>query len=377
MTVYCRGCWWSDEWDGLEYGINFDPQEPFLSQVEGLFHKVPTMALHGLHTTLVNSEYTNMVGYLKNCYFITHSDYDENCAYGSYIHHSKDSVDNLMLDQSELCYETVNCRNCYQTFFSLDCEDCQNVYFSKSCNGCSNCFGCVNLRNKSYHIFNRPYSKSEYEKKLQDYIPHTFQKQQEMIEMIHSKWPYYPTKYAHERHNTNVTGDYIFNCKNTYDSFIITDAENCRYCALIVPSGLKDSYDLTHYGPLSELVYESFQVGDHVSRIKFSWWAVTNNEDVEYSMFVTGCRNVFGCVGLKKREYCILNKQYSKEEFEKLRAQIIEQMNTKPYRDQQNHEYRYGEFFPTEMSPFAYNETTAQELFPTMTKEEAIEKGYS
>ena len=152
LTVYCRGCWWSDEWDGLEYGINFDPQEPFLSQVEGLFHKVPTMALHGLHTTLVNSEYTNMVGYLKNCYFITHSDYDENCAYGSYIHHSKDSVDNLMLDQSELCYETVNCRNCYQTFFSLDCEDCQNVYFSKSCNGCSNCFGCVNLRNKSYHI---------------------------------------------------------------------------------------------------------------------------------------------------------------------------------------------------------------------------------
>ena len=35
----------------------------------------------------------------------------------------------------------------------------------------------------------------------------------------------------------------------------------------------------------------------------------------------------------------------------------------------------YGEFFPPELSPFAYNETIAQEYFP-LTKEQAIEKGY-
>ena len=37
--------------------------------------------------------------------------------------------------------------------------------------------------------------------------------------------------------------------------------------------------------------------------------------------------------------------------------------------------YRYGEFFPPELSPFAYNETIAQEYFP-LTKEQAIDKGY-
>jgi len=37
--------------------------------------------------------------------------------------------------------------------------------------------------------------------------------------------------------------------------------------------------------------------------------------------------------------------------------------------------YRYGEFFPPELSPFCYNETIAQEYFP-LTKEQAIEKGY-
>ena len=35
----------------------------------------------------------------------------------------------------------------------------------------------------------------------------------------------------------------------------------------------------------------------------------------------------------------------------------------------------YGEFFPPNLSPFAYNETIAQEYFP-LTKDEAIKKGY-
>ena len=36
----------------------------------------------------------------------------------------------------------------------------------------------------------------------------------------------------------------------------------------------------------------------------------------------------------------------------------------------------YGEFFPKELSPFAYNETIAQEYFP-LTKEEALKKGFA
>jgi hypothetical protein len=50
-------------------------------------------------------------------------------------------------------------------------------------------------------------------------------------------------------------------------------------------------------------------------------------------------------------------------------------MNDMPYVDKKGREYRYGEFFPPELSPFAYNETITQEYFP-LTKEEALEKGY-
>ena len=46
-----------------------------------------------------------------------------------------------------------------------------------------------------------------------------------------------------------------------------------------------------------------------------------------------------------------------------------------PYVDKKGRVYKYGEFFPVEFSPWAYNETIAQEYFP-LTKDEAIQKGY-
>ena len=46
-----------------------------------------------------------------------------------------------------------------------------------------------------------------------------------------------------------------------------------------------------------------------------------------------------------------------------------------PYVDSKGRVYKYGEFFPPELSPFAYNETIAQEYFP-LGKEQALNQGY-
>lgn len=118
LTIYCSPCWWGDDWEGLDYGVDFDPQRPFILQVRDLFQKVPIMNLFGLYTTLENSDYTNMVSYLKNCHMVTYSDFGENITYGSFVNHSKDSVDNLMAENCELCYEDINCNKCFQTLFS-------------------------------------------------------------------------------------------------------------------------------------------------------------------------------------------------------------------------------------------------------------------
>ena len=47
-----------------------------------------------------------------------------------------------------------------------------------------------------------------------------------------------------------------------------------------------------------------------------------------------------------------------------------------PYVDKKERIYKYGDFFPSDLSPFAYNESIAQEYFP-LTKDKAIKQGYS
>ncbi|MDD5750586.1 MAG: hypothetical protein PHU56_02980 [Candidatus Pacebacteria bacterium] len=377
--VYCSSCWWSDDWDGLDYGVDFDPQKPFLTQLHELLHRVPMMNLFGLYNTLINSDYTNMVTYLKDCYMVTTTDHGENLLYGCSIQdNSRDSVDNLMNSKIELCYELINCEQCYRTFFSIDCSRCRNVYFSKNCRECNDCFGCCDLRSKQYYFFNKPCSKEEYQKLLGDYDLSSYSKVEAVKERSREHWLKFPVKYIHGNHNVNSNGEYIYNSKNVLDSFIMDGAKDCRFCSFanFFPGNLSDTYDLTNYGINSSRLCETLQSGNGVDRAFYSWWVVTNSSEIEYSFFLTNCHNIFGSVGLKKKQYCILNKQYTKEKYEILRKQIMEQMDALPYTDKKGRINKYGEFFPTEMSPFAYNIGSAQEYFP-LTKQQAIEQGYS
>ena len=85
---------------------------------------------------------------------------------------------------------------------------------------------------------------------------------------------------------------------------------------------------------------------------------------MEYSALCVNCKNCFGCVGLKKKQYCILNKQYTKEKYFELRNKIIEHMNEMPYVDKRGLIYKYGEFFPLEFSSYPYNNSFANLFFP-------------
>ncbi|KKP86001.1 MAG: hypothetical protein UR88_C0001G0003 [Candidatus Nomurabacteria bacterium GW2011_GWA1_35_8] len=376
IIVYCNECWWSDKWNAMNYGVDFDSSKPFLAQLFDLMNRVPAVSRFGLYTSLVNSEYTNMVGYLKNCYLVTHSDSDEDCAYGSNLTNSKNCIDTYFVHKCESCYEITNCHKSYNIMFCVDCINCYNLLFCKNCTGCNDCFGCVNLVNKRYYIFNQSYTQDKYEEKLKEIYPSTHEKIDRAWIESKKPWIQYPQKYMHGIKNLNVSGDYVYNCKNVKNSYIAAKLEDSRYCMLITPGQTRSSnlYDFTHFGISSELVYESLQVGNQVSNIKFSWFAVTGTRNLEYCISAIGCNDCFGCVGLKKREYCIFNKQYSKEEYEILREKIIKHMQDMPYVDKKGRVYKYGEFFPMEASPFGYNET-AHIYFP-LTKEQVLERGY-
>ena len=63
---------------------------------------------------------------------------------------------------------------------------------------------------------------------------------------------------------------------------------------------------------------------------------------------------------MKRAKYCILNVQYSKEEYDELAPKIIEQMRLSE---------EWGELFPMSRSPFGYNETMANDYFPLSEEE--------
>ena len=377
FPVYQQKYWWSDKWDPLSYGKEINWNEPFLKQIQELRNRTPRMNLIGLHQTLENSEYVNMAHNLKNCYLIFNSDYNENCLYGSEIESSKDCIDNLMIDSCTLCYDCINCNKCYKTFFSEDCNECNDVYFSKDCIGCNNCFGCVNLRKKSHHIFNKPYTREEYEARIKEYNLSSRASlrgwQKKTQDFWETKGKY---KHFHGLQNDDVSGDYINNSKNIHNCFIVRGSKNCKYCMWLIVGNNEDCYDYAQFGQNTELMYEVMQAGYQTSNVKFSYLVAAMSSSIEYSDSVYGSSNCFGCSNLRDKEYCILNKQYSKEEYNEFIPKIKKHMNEKPYVDKKGRVYKYGEFFPIELSVIPYNQSSAQDFYP-LSEKDAEEKGYS
>ncbi len=372
--VYCRECWWSDKWDPQTYGRDYDFSRPFFKQFRELLHSIPHVAL--ISSNVVDSDWVNQETDDRNCYLNFGGHFNENSAYNIFELRGKDSLDNYWLLNSELCYECINCENCYQTIFSRDCSDCRNVYFSWDCRNCSDCFGCVGLRNKRYYIWNEPRTKEEYEKFLAE------------NKLTHSNLPRFkekllriglslPHRFAVLYKCQNVTGDIISeskNAKNTWVSEKVEDSKN-----IYIAADIKDCMDATALG-WSQLSYECAHAMG-VNRSKFCTYSIVSGEGAPASMELEYCYGTvtssfcFGCVNLRKGQYCILNKQYTKEEYLILCEKIKKQMATLPYVDAAGVKYGYGEFFPPDISLYAYNETGGQDYYP-LTKQEALTRGF-
>ncbi len=377
LRVYCPECWWGDSWDPMDYGINYDANRPFLEQVKELTRIVPFPATESLYSSLKNSDYSNGIAWSKNCYLTFWADFCESVYYSSILNGFKFSSDCIRGWESELCYESIGFIRNYRTFFSDECDDCLDVWFSRNCYNCTNCIGCVNLRGASNSIFNIKYSKEDYARKVKELKLDTWSGIQEVKKRAFDFWLTQPYREYHGHSmNLNVTGDYTFQSKNSKEGYIVNYTENSKYCSFITVSSTKDSMDYSGWGNNAELIYEGVVVGEGASNVKFSGYGTNDIANLEYCIWNTSAKNNFGCVNLKRKSYCILNKQYSKEEYEKLKARIIEDMKVNPYVDKLGRKFFYGEFFPPEMSLFPYNKSNAMRFFPK-TKEQALSMGYT
>ena len=362
-VVWCYDCWFSDDWDARDYGVAYNPARSFFEQFNEMWKKVPKISL--IYVRSPGSEYTNISADNKGCYMIVESSNNENCTHCYWIQQSKDLIDVSFSHQTELLYECDDCYNSYKLLYSKGCHDSRESYFLFDCRDCSNCIGCVNLRNKQYHIWNVPHTKEEYEAFLKRARLDTYVGVERLRSEFSAFLIKHPIKYAEIVNAPGSTGNYIKDAKNCRHVFHCYDAEDSKY-GVHVWRDAKDCVDVDTAGRGAELIYNSINSGISTAH-QISSCVCWSSTFMDYSYYSFNCNNCFGCVGFRKQDHCILNKQYSKEEYEKLREQIVSQMKERG---------EYGQFFPTNVSAFGYNETAAQEQFP-LTKDQALAQGFS
>lgn len=349
--VYAQEYWWTDKWDPKSYGRDFDFNKSFFEQWKELFMSVPQLALNNNNSE--NSQYTNQCENNKNCYLLVASSFCEGCMHGMWMQNCKDSIDCLYLSKSELCYEVVNGENCYHCMFSRNIENCSDCTYCLNCIGCSNCIGCVNLRNKKYYIFNEPYSKEEYSKKIKE-----LKIDKDSFEKFALK---FPQKFYKGSKTENFSGDYLYEVKNAHNCY------NCRYGEGI--KNCQDAWKARNCQDLTETLQNDFCFsleGSAYNNNSIFSMKISETSDAAYCSHCYFSSNLFGCVGLRNAKHCILNKEYKKSDYTELQSKIIEHMKRTG---------EWGKHFPSQLSHFGYNESVANEYFP-LTKEEAKNKGY-
>lgn len=348
FPIYEQSEWVSDEWDSISYGQDYDPSHSFISQFKELQSKVPHP--HQLGTKNVKCEWSDDVWNSRDCYLCRSLLDCEYLSYGYRTFRCKNSVDVTYCFDTELSYDCLNCSKCYQVRHAIHTRDSMDSAFLYDCRNVQNCFMCWNLRNKQYCIENIQYSKEEYFDRMKKNDIHSYKSIEELYKVFHS----HISKDAVHRQNFNVkvvdsTGNFITECKNCVNCFFFDQSENCRNCFRGIQS--RDVID---------------SVGSAAEKCALTAIDVWSYETVatfycshcRYSAYLDSCSECeycFGCAGLRKKKYCILNKQYSEEEYNILRSKIIEDMKIRG---------EWGRFFPISFALCGYNLSLANIFFP-------------
>lgn len=362
-TVYKNEVWWGDSWEALDYGREFDFTRPFFEQFYELQLAVPREGTSVFQSE--NCEYNSHIRQSKNCYMNSLVVRAEDLHYSYWVVEAESSLDCLMhiSGKSSLCYECIDFANCFRGIALQDCYHCNDCAFSFLLRSCDHCLFCSNLSNKSYHMFNKPCTKEEFEtayKNLLDGSYASWEKAYKQFLDVRSKAVH---RDAMLPHCENVSGDHIFDSKNCNSCFDGNDSEDCSYCASL--GDTKDVHTCLSAGwPRCEKLYNcvTSRGCTDMAFCRYMWFS----NSMRYCDSCQTCSNCFGCIGLRHKKYCILNKQYSKKEYEELRTKIINHMKNTG---------EWGAFWPYQSFPFAYNESSAQEFYP-LTKEEILERGY-
>jgi len=289
----------------------------FLNEFQNLLIKFPH-----LPSNIINSENCDLgdkIYYSKNLEYCFDC---ANCTDSTYLYDSymcPNCVDGDYCVESELCYECVDAFKCYNCIFLDYCAHTRDSMFSYNCTNCHDVFGCANLQNKSFCIFNRQLTEQEYREKIRLYNVLPYEKIFQLFEEVKEK---YPLTQTHEAHNENSQyGNYVHYSKNCYLCFDAGHNEDCSY--MYDSFYNKVCYDGTYTGQRNELCYEAVDSNDI-----FNCNFVVFSQNCSESSYLFNCSNVkdsLGCVSLSNKQYCVLNRQLTKEQYQKIKEELYKE----------------------------------------------------
>jgi hypothetical protein len=362
VPVYHHRHWWSDAWDPKSYGKDVDVSRSFFEQFSELQQHVPQMNV--AVGNVENCDYCHLIADCRNSYLVFESSHADDCLHGYWLQKCQNCCDVSFSHECRYCYEIDNCYNCDHVLWSQNCTNCHDSLFLRDCIGCSDCLFCMNLRQKQYCILNKQYSKAEYMQKMQEIQLGSHA----CIMALKAEFERFRLTQPHRHQIAQLAehcrGNYLQECKNCDQCYHGHQAENCKF-GEHVWRGAFDCQDVITGGRNATLLYETTNTGINTARCGFciQCWSCS---DTYYSSACNSCQYCFGCIGLRHSRYCILNTQYSKEEYEELLPKLLDTMRNQG---------AWGEFFPASISLYDYTETTAFEKFgageKTLSKSDA------
>lgn len=364
-NIYEQEYWWSDKWSFEDYSKEFDFSRWFFEQWWELLKTSPIPCLFTNYAKDENSAFTNFAWYDKNCYLVFHADFNEGCYFATWLKNSKNAVDSLNVFDVEQSYQCIDCKDGYDIKYCQDAYNCSESWFLRNCTWCKNCFWSMNLENKEYYLFWEYIWKEKYEKFISEFESW----KQNIIELLHKRFINFQKTQIHKNtynlRNEDCEWDHLFDCFDVTESFDVKESRNMKFCERIYNWPNSDCYDVDQFWAKISRIYESANIWVDCENTMFSLYSY-NLVNVEYSIFCFNCEDCFWCVWLKFQKYCIFNKQYTKQEYFKLKEKIINKMES---------ESEYWEFFPKELSPFWYNETVANEYY-FLEREDTLDLGF-
>ena len=324
--------------DAKDFNIN----KSFFNNFRELFTemKLPNL-LHFLENE--NSDYSDVLVWWKNCYLSNIVTSSENVLYSFSVKNSDNIFNSIAVwKNTSNVFSSSWIDNGFNIFFSKYIINSNNIWFSSNLVWCSECIKCDNLENKKYYINNKKYSKLDYQEKKKKILKNKDFFYNYYLKLINKSKSF---------NSKNTNWNFILNWEDIENWYFISDTKNGKN----IMFWWWNSENINNYNVFTWWSWKNIDIywtmwswmwNENIyNSIHIAYW---NN--IYYSYYLTNCSYCIWCIWLKNKSYCILNKQYTKEEWEKLAVQIFEQMEN---------DWTLWDFFPWELNPFYFNDTVA------------------